>query len=53
MKLTNKKQNKLNESMTKNYFELLGWLYEKHKDVLREYEKERGNLRLNLAELES
>jgi len=46
MNLTNKEQNKLSESMMKNYFELLGWLYEKHNKVLREYEKERGSLRL-------
>jgi len=34
----------LSESLTEKHFHLLGWLFEKHKDVLREYEKEFGKL---------
>lgn len=33
-----------------NYIHLLGWLYEHHKDVLREYEAEQGKLRVEFAE---
>ena len=33
----------------KSYMELVKWLYDNHKDVLREWEATRGKLRIEFA----
>jgi len=39
-------EKKVNKDAHKLFIELVKWLYDNHKDVLREYEKTHGNLRI-------
>lgn len=43
----NKEQlEKLMEISNKQYIDLIKWLYDTHKNILREYEKTKGKLRI-------
>lgn len=44
MIFTNKEWERLYDGTVKNHIDLVKWLYDNHKDILREYEKTKGNL---------
>jgi hypothetical protein len=44
--LTNEKLEELYSKANESYIELLRWLYENHYEILREYEKTKGKLRI-------
>lgn len=43
---TNKQWEELYSSLDKKYVELIKWLYDNHKKVLIEWEKTKGDLRI-------
>ena len=43
---TNEEWEQLYNGLNKNYISLIKWLYDNYKDILREYEKTRGKLRV-------
>jgi len=40
---------RISKTSTESYIQLIKWLYDNHKDVLREWEATRGNLRVEFA----
>jgi hypothetical protein len=44
--ITKKDLEKITKISNKNYIDLIQWLYNNHKEVLREYEKTKGNLQV-------
>jgi len=49
-KFTEEEWEKLCSKLSKNNTDLVKWLYDNHKDVLREYEKTKGKLRVEFLE---
>lgn len=40
---------RINKTSLESYMKLMHWLYLHHRDVLREYEKTLGNMRVEFA----
>ena len=50
---TNEQWEELYSNTTKKHIDLIKWLYDNHKDVLREYEKTKGKLRIEFLGVHS
>ena len=45
-KFTNKEWKQLYTSQNRKHIDLIKWLYDNYKDILREYEKTKGKLQV-------
>jgi len=48
--LNKKELNKLLQGVVRNHTDLVKWLYDNHRSILREYEKTKGNLNIHFLE---
>ena len=48
--LTKEQIRKLLEILNKQYIDLVKWLYSNHLNILREWEKSKGNLRIEFLQ---
>ena len=53
MIFTNEEWEELYSNATQNHINLVKWLYDNYKDILREYERTRGKLKIEFLDAKS